>query len=63
MEHSGGKQRIYAAEEIRRRKMHVGVERHQYLTAISKHNLLMFWRFPNSAQNFLLFLKKAHHVF
>jgi len=42
--------------------MHVGVERHQYLTTIQLRNLLMFWRFPNSAHNFPLLLKKAHHV-
>jgi len=41
----------------------VGVERHQYLTAIWRRNLLKFWRFLYSAQNFSLFLKKAHHVF
>ena len=39
------------------------VERHQYLTAFQRRNLLIFWRFPNSAQNYLLFLIKAHHVF
>jgi len=70
MEHSGRKQRIYAAKAIRRRKCTYvsndttpGVERHQYMTAISRRNLLMFRRFINSALNFLLFLKKVHHVF
>ena len=38
------------------------VERHQYLMAIQRCNLLKFWRFSNLVQNFPLFLKKAHHV-
>jgi len=42
MDHYGGKQRTYAAEEIRRPKNHEGVERHQYLTTIKIRNLLKF---------------------
>jgi len=59
IENSGGKQRTYAVEEIRRLKierLHPWCLVNQYLTAFRRRNLLKFWRFPILAQNFLLFL-------